>query len=268
MKKFAIVAILSLVLHLAGQAQVRPLLEEGKMWAVSVIGPITYTTVVLGDTLIDGVAYKNVYETWKKDLEGLELSRFAREENGRVYLRSKDAEREGFLFDFNAKLGDDMLLERSVCGDFPGYDLTVIGKVIALRDTLFCDSVSRRAWDVRVRIEGVSLETGEVIEPEVVGEFTFIEEIGLADWGLSYYIFDSSMTGNFGSEILCVHDGRGNLILDAGKGCYLGKEEPDGIGRTLDADASGAPLYDLSGRKLRAVPLKGVYIQGGKKRMK
>lgn len=282
MKKFAVVTILSLVLCLVGQAQVRPFVEEGKMWEVSYVypgwetDPIT-VSVISGDSLLNGIAYKKVYKMSEVGPTDLSFAHLIREENGKVYFYSQSKGREYLWFDFSCEVGDEIPYDVEMYYYdedfelfFPDDSVTCTGKVVAVRDTFITeDKLPRKVWDVKIYERTFSKATGLLVFEKDFREVVMIEEIGLIDRGLKGYDFSWTMVGGYyGSEILCVHDGQGNLILDAGKGCYWEGNKPDGIDCSPKAAASGAPLYDLSGRRLRAVPQKGVYIQGGKKRMK
>ena len=118
MKKLYFTTLILLAFALNGMAQITyyPLVHEDddQQWNVLYITePYHYTwnteiQFIEGDSIIDGIAYRQV---WRKDSydTGLRLKGFLREESKRVYYRqlSNDGlEEEVLLYDFNLMVGD------------------------------------------------------------------------------------------------------------------------------------------------------------------
>ena len=227
--------------------------EEGKTWVVDHTNGgeevyATYTYVVRGDSVVDGINYKKVYVTSKENLEDLDLYYLARDENGVAYFREND--KEYVFFDikhFGRQKNPTFERERT---DF--YYKGFLSDVSMIEG---CDGFILESHAIDVYIYD---KNNDEAEPFVY-HTTFVEGVGEASHGIELD-YSIGVIGGAISKLRCVHDADGTHIYGNGEGCKTLSIEL--IGGDSGADDA---IYDLTGRKLNVKPEKGVYIQGGKK---
>ena len=212
MKKLSVLLVL-FVLCSNMMSQSLPIFEEGKTWVVDHTSyglrvETTYTYIVRGDSIVDGISYKKVYRTTKENLEDLALYYLAREENGVAYFR--EDEKEHVLFDFNRKVGDEFFIETETSY----YSSKYKGIITEISTVEGNDGIVRKSFtfDVFYKFE----EDGTEYYPSF--PLTFIEGIGEVANGieLDYCI---GCTGGDVPKLRCIHDANGNHIYGNGDGC-------------------------------------------------
>ena len=123
MKNLSFIALIALMMMggMTMKAQdYHPIVEDGKQWNVLFTYPWSppepphrYTDIykIEGDTLVDGVPYKVMYETRNEDLTGWNLWGFIREtEDGQVFSRRPSTSDEQLLYDFSMEVGDTIFM--------------------------------------------------------------------------------------------------------------------------------------------------------------
>ena len=193
-------------------SQSLPIFEEGKTWVVDHtyyrqgVVDVTNTYIVRGDSVVDGISYKKVYITSKENLEDLALYYLARDENGVAYFREDDEEH--VLFDFNRKVGDELVIE--TVESRPNVQYKGIIKEISTVEG--CDGIVRKCivCDVYIRYDEV-----EPLFP--FGSMSFIEGIGDITHAIELdYCIDCTDVDI--RKLRCVHDFNGTLIYGNDEG--------------------------------------------------
>ena len=268
MKNLLLTIALALFGFRAAAQDYRPFVEEGKMWRVAYISPrnddLTYPVdheyyLMKGDTIVAGKTWKKVYHTSFSKFDFL-----VREENKRVYYAPYPG-REELMYDFNVAVGDTVAY-RDIQGFYNG-------------DTAENYERQCRNWD-----SVAVVATNEVIENtghayrsyNLYREWTYnyddpedynkSVEIGYAR---EAWIECLGSTGNAFQHAITTTwlIGSRQYVLEE---CSVGDEilyhhDLSGIiAPKLDATDKAA-IYDLSGRRLQAIPQRGVYIVNGKK---
>lgn len=236
-------------------SQFLPVFEEGKCWVVDITKwgeevLFTYTYIVRGDSIVDGISYKKVYITSKDNLEDLALYYLAREENGVVYFREND--KEHVLFDFNRKVDDEFIFETEL--NSPDFDYRGVVRDISTLEG--GDGITRRCFlfDVLYRYNKNEEEFYPAPYP-----YTFIEGIGEAEHGimLDYCI---GCTGGGVAKLRCVHNSKNEHLFGRESDCIS-----VGIDGVLETTDEARSIYDIEGRKLNVEPHREIYIKNGKK---
>ena len=234
-----------------------PIFEEGKTWVVDRTNGgeevyATYTYVVRGDSIVNGINYKKVYMTTKENLEDLTLYYLARDENGVAYFLDND--KETVFFDikhYGYQKNPTFERERT---DF--YYKGVLRDVSMIES---CDGFILESHAIDVYMYD---KDNADTEPYFIYHSNFIEGVGEASHGieLDYCI---GCTGGDVPKLRCVHNADGVHIYGNGEGCKtLGIESIESNERIDNS------IYDMTGRKFNEEPAKGIYIQGGKKYFK
>ena len=244
-----------------------PMVVEGRKWNVVTINPAypseatngyydvlgrrgkvwdRFTYVLEGDTIIGGVTYKRLL------LDGKYVCGL-REEDGRVYKRGNNS--EGLLYDFNAQPGD--IFKNDECSWMQ------VGQVRQVS----VKGQNRRCLDMYYYSCIGDPEEGEelvVIGGYYVADY-WIEGIGCTGYPHNLFWFD--IIGNY-PLLVSVYDGD-KCIFDIEEfGSIVATSVRDIPKATNERNISpDAPIYDLQGRRLSAMPQKGVYIQNGKKKL-
>ncbi|MGE5393922.1 MAG: hypothetical protein ACM3P1_04205 [Candidatus Saccharibacteria bacterium] len=99
------------------QCQGQNLLQEGKLWSNTVIGTMvgstyqSYFIKFMGDTVINGLAYKKILKSEDEFHENWSLYDYIREEanTGKVFIFNRDVKRDWLLYDFSLEEGDSIL---------------------------------------------------------------------------------------------------------------------------------------------------------------
>lgn len=260
MKNVILFAVISLV-PLFATAQFRPMVEDGKTWAIlanSYFGPQldewtgTKTNIIRGDSVVNGVNYKRVYSAWKEDLSDAKINCLARENHGKIYIKEFDPYgdddiSEYLYFDQNAEVGDTLIIS--------AFDFECI--VLAI-DTVTLSGSS-------VPLKRFATDMG-----------TFYEGIGFPAFGLAPETFDPPIGGSF--TLICCHEGDGTPLYvmhcDSGKLkpvsglCYFDASMLEGIDVTpSEPSGSTHKIYTIDGRELQSKPKRGVFIENGQKKV-
>ena len=268
MKNVLLIIALALFGFRAAAQQYRPFVEEGKMWRVAYISPrnddLTYPVdheyyLMKGDTIVAGKTWKKVYHTSFSKFDFL-----VREENKRVYYAPYPG-REELMYDFNVAVGDTVAYrdirefydgdtaenyERQ-CRNWDSVAVVATNEVIENTGHAYRSYNLYREWTYNYddpEDYNKSVEIGYARE-------AWIECLGSTGNAFEHAITTTWLIGSrrhvleecsVGDEILYHHDLSG---ITAPK---------------LDATDKAA-IYDLSGRRLQAIPQRGVYIVNGKK---
>lgn len=252
----------------------RPFLKDGKYWKCQMaerifeqVGEIdafydqttTFNLCITGDTIISEQVYKKILketlsidkeliltypseasENMEKQIhidvfESALYPQFLRESDRKVYALREDCEKEYVLYDFSVNAGEKL------SKDFPIED-TFVHSI----DTVTANGQQFRRFE---------------LEPFGGYEPIWVEGVG-------------HIGGPFVSTMSVLNDGRSYKLLSCyedGKCIFTQKDfrsEP-GVDRIEDlspalSKGEGA-VFDLQGRRLNAVPAKGLYIKNGKK---
>ena len=268
MKNVLLTIALALFGFRAAAQDYRPFVEEGKMWRVAYISPrnddLTYPVdheyyLMKGDTIVAGKTWKKVYHTSFSKFDFL-----VREENKRVYYAPYPG-REELMYDFNVAVGDTVAYrdirefydgdtaenyERQ-CRNWDSVAVVATNEVIENTGHAYRSYNLYREWTYNYddpEDYNKSVEIGYARE-------AWIECLGSTGNAFEHAITTTWLIGSrrhvleecsVGDEILYHHDLSG---ITAPK---------------LDATDKAA-IYDLSGRRLQAIPQRGVYIVNGKK---
>jgi hypothetical protein len=220
---------------------------------------------------IDLVLDNRPYPEWNPVVSGKDVSIGLREENGRIYV-----DREEYL---------SMLSDENVCWfqfgqpDYIPYKDTGDGELvlydfnIGAGEKYLCDDFTVEEVTENVTLDGVKRRQQKLDNGLII-----IEGIGCINSTgmLLCYLNPLPIVANvsyltFNLGILCHM-----FYLDNGIKCDVinrsysdyAKSHSNGITEILASDrASAGKCYSLSGVPLKSPPAKGVYIQGGRKRV-
>ena len=268
MKNFLLIIALALFGFRAAAQDYRPFVEEGKVWQMEQVrfdeqdrgfyeGGFYYC--MQGDTIVNGKTWKKVYKTpfskyqeFPSDLG--EHFLLVREENQKVYFQPyKGAKREEILYDFSVKQGDTLSLR----------EVTTFGWI---GDQEYEEKCNK--WDsIVVRQVGLSYKT---IYPyiEYTLERKFVSNSGDSACVKDYWADGvGSLIDPFVRDISRPRIGPGSYVFVHGckvKGREVYLAMTMGL-KIPQINTDKAAIYDLSGRRLQAIPQRGVYIVNGKK---
>ena len=269
MKNVLLTIALALFGFRAAAQDYRPFVEEGKMWRVASISPrnddLTYPVdheyyFMKGDTIVAGKTWKKVYYTFSGKFYFL-----VREENKRVYYAPYPG-REELMYDFNVAVGDTVAY-RDIQGFYNGDTAENYEK--------YC-----RNWD------SIAVETLDEVKDKAGHAYRCY--VLYRKWTYNYHNPDEYNTDVGVGEardiwVECLgnpfnpfkHDistppwiiGSWTDVLEE---CSVGDEilyhrDLSGITAPKLDTTDKAAIYDLSGRRLQAIPQRGVYIVNGKK---
>lgn len=225
-----------------------PFVEEGKVWNCNNsdyadAGLIDFVFTVSGDTLIGDNIYKKVFCQYDKYYGDDEQHYYCavREEAYRVFLVEAEASDEKLIYDFSHPKDKQMLTyNNQEFARMPGTH------------------VDLAYWPSKQLHFPLYDTSGEAID----SFWGWMEGVGI--------IFGNPFKGGlnlnktdplFGYIIVvtCIKDGK--CLYD-----YDWLSQPSVIQETVKSVSQGS-IYDLSGRKVQGKPQKGVYIQGGKKKV-
>lgn len=179
-------------------AQYQSMLEDGSEWHhyFWFEASCNHHLVVQGDTMIDGKAYKIIYNL--EDICNYQDFVFAREDTiaKQVFVYDSDGI-ERMLFDYSMTIGDTMAINYS----FGTFVLTLDSVSQSLPDYAFC-SDAPELFRSQPRVMYLHNVNCVFCQPIV-----WVEGIGnLAD---PFYSFKSWSGGNNGDALLCHHDADG-----------------------------------------------------------
>ena len=268
MKNLLLTIALALFGFRAAAQDYRPFVEEGKRWRIASLIPLnddpTYPVAheyyfMKGDTIVAGKTWKKVYHTSFSKFDFL-----VREENKRVYYTPYPG-REELMYDFNVAVGDTVAYrdirefyngdtaedyERQ-CRNWDSVAVVATNEVIENTGHAYRSYNLYREWTYNYDDPdnyNKDIHIGYARE-------AWIECLGSTGNAFQHAITTTWLIGSrrhvleecsVGDEILYHHDLSG---ITAPK---------------LDATDKAA-IYDLSGRRLQAIPQRGVYIVNGKK---
>jgi len=237
-------------------AEYEPFVVEGKMWEVEYRGNWNGWTeleilMLNGDTLINGQTYKKMYGTPQNSGDVIYKGAF-RELDRKVYFLPSSAHEEVLYYDFTLHVGDTY--------------------------TLFMDKGT--AYESECQYEVYVDDTLYTCEHALHRLGLFYPNEELTYIGPNIYSWIEGVGSKFGPEFCTVPSWTGsNVYLLSCRICeqYLYRNtdvkveslspNPSPIGRGTLGSRDDA-LYDLQGRRLSGEGLpKGIYIQGGKKRI-
>ena len=265
MKKFFLLICMCFCLN--GFSQTLSMLEEGRTWFEETwkYGLELYATSetkVCGDSVVNGVSYKKIYQTThlvEPEIKNWVESVFlAREENGVMYYYVDN--KEICYFDFNRKVGDTFLFEYDTAvlsGNEDSKKVEVYGVVENISAMETADGVSRKVFSVRSYVREVADGEEDVWE---WSEYTFIEGIGEVSHSIAFN-FGVLTTGGGVPKLVCVHDANGNHVYGSAQECVTS------LHRVPEVLPEKHGFYDLHGHRWNAVPKKGIYIRNGRKYM-
>lgn len=240
MKKKLLLNMLLCLITLSTFAQeYRPMLTDGKEWhcfrrvALSDVdwepnGEWTYTIKVVGDSLINGVAYKKMCKEYTQDVPSGEsrCTYFAAiEKDRKVYSYSEDG--DVLYFDFSLHEGDCV-------SSYPEY-------VVTNEETFEAKNRKYRRLVLSgfVWVEGIGSRNAFEIIPEMGSELA------------PPYILEDYMVECYDNgELIFTKDDFYNTTT--------------GIENVTAEDQKNADVYSISGVKI-AKPEKGIYIQNKRK---
>ncbi len=259
MKKYLLL-FLGIAMKMASVAQntILPTVVEGRVWNVVSIIPSEppesdtipgyykdikgrwgvgwpHTIVLNGDTIMNGVSYKKLFNNGRF-VCGL------REENGRVYECHRDGGPEQTAFDFNLQSGD---IFKSEVDDMEQLEVRQVR-------TFNFSGTNRRCMDIWAYQEGMEYMDALVDY--------WIEGIGCMAGPYLPFWWEA-----IGPQALL-------LSCYDGDECIFSVEDLNQITyiqpAISDNPSNLQEIYDLQGRRLNKKPPKGIYIQGGKKYVK
>jgi len=249
---FAFFFLLLFPVALWGQEYL-PFLEEGKVWTYGyhqdpfLDSPKLYQVTIGGDTVVSGVTCKKIMDNL--DVEERCIGAFY-EENGKVWAFYPDTygkeQPAKLLYDFSCKEGD--VLTNLVTG----IDQTCEVKVAKVE--------SVESFGIKRRLITLSLTPPPMRESKAY----WLEGIGSR--------FDIYSTWVFMGAVIIFESCslNGTTIADQssfGPGNINGGNTGINTAKMHGRQSAGAAytLFDLQGRRLKAKPAKGVYIQDGRK---
>lgn len=249
------------ILAVGAQEDYESLLSESKVWTMiikpsvnpEVYGKLLYIneTKLVGDTVINGVHFKQKYERQCRQGEDMPAEWSATKEylgqdGSKVYLFSSFTDKMILDTDISLQVGDKL-----ACYDLSFYtDLLFNYMVTEVSDTVLdcsTDKVCRKC--VYVHVENRPLNHPLFTD-------VWIEGIGSQNYGISG-VWRTMAVGANVNMIKCTD---GDAVI-------YQKELPLNILDMRSCRIESKTIYDLQGRHLTSVPAKGVYIQNGKKRI-
>ncbi|MFC2394070.1 MAG: hypothetical protein ACFNO3_01840 [Alloprevotella tannerae] len=262
MKNVLLIIALALFGFRAAAQDYRPFVEEGKTWRIARLTslnddptyPVSHVYFRMkGDTIVAGKTWKivrrsGVTEPGDPVVYNSYCRYLVREENKRVYF-SPYPGREELMYDFNVSVGDTLALhniyyfdERNTAAEFEKYSPLCDSITIVSEDKITSVGRSYRGLILSRKLDGNECKA------------SWIEGIG----GVSDIFFQTIPLG-----LIC----GSALVLEE---CSVGDEilyHDDITGLTMPQvnPIKNTAIYDLSGRRLQAIPQRGVYIVNGKK---
>ena len=246
-----------------------PIFEEGKTISTAIMSPgsmwegnvstVLYT--IKGDTLIDGRICKKVLQSTYESEPNIfrvkdELKYVSYEEGRQIYVKriGKWAEdRFHLYFDYNWKKGDRVTLDNFY---YQTEDLKLSNAKAVVNEVSFFetpDGRNLRQWNLTAYNTSSLQDTVHCRSVNV----NFVEGIGYLDQTDFSFHFD--MTGPSICRTMMCQTGTGEKLFDLGHGPIW-----TGISN-VTTDHKVSVYYDISGKRLRQKPAKGVFLQNGKK---
>ena len=244
-------ALCFLILFLANQysrADYLPFVVEGKTWEVEYRGNWNGWTeleilMLDGDTLINGQTYKKMYGTWHNS-GNVEYKGAFRELDRKVYFLPSSAHEEVLYYDFTLHVGDTYTL---FMDKGTAYESECQYEVY-VDDTLYCCEHALHRLGLYYPNEELTY-----IGPNI---YSWIEGVG-SICGPEFCTVPNWTGSNV--YLLSCRIGEQYIYRNTEMKVESLSPSPGPIRRGDDA------MYDLQGRRLNAVPERGLYIQGGRK---
>ena len=265
MRKYLLLLFMFLFTMLHAQKTFQSVLQDGLVWEMEHAGFVypdkimefSYRELVLlDDTLIDDIPFKRVYGqtlTDKGELVRTPCGYLIGQKDGRVYqyedyeLEEKWVQRYYPIMDFSLTAGDEfsMLMEEPYDDEEPIFELQRF-KVMDVSDTVIVGSTykhPRRCLYVKRLFNSY--------------EDCWVEGIGSLKCGIT-----GRRWFTIGRErlIRCSHDDE--VLYCTEKTTHIA--DVSATKRTFGKSA----VFDLQGRRLNAVPTRGMYIKDGRKYVK
>ena len=278
MKTEFLFASLLFVACMSAQAQTSeieycPFAEEGKFWETSIGGlnQYVYDGYFAGDTIIDG-------ETWHKayTIAGVNRTYYAavRDEGKKVYAIAKGSNRARLLYDFSLKEGDFVRcgVEGTAFGclrtkeeprdTLHGFLLNLALKVDRIDTVTLHDGLKHRRFTLSLWSPGKDILMATPI--------VWIEGLGSGAGPFSPWMLQSPLLPNVNEHrafvTLWANDKLSPSLIAKSDEFYELESSTTGI-NPQPAQKIGT-LYDIQGCKLPGKPVRGIYIENGKKKVK
>ncbi len=237
LRKLLLLPMLVMAMSYANAQDEKVFVTEGKTWICDLGEGGDYTAFVFklsGDTIFNDKTYKKMY---KNDV----FQYGVRQEGQKVYWAFSGNHAEELVYDFGLKKGDTFVYK-----EFKSYVLDV--------DTINVEGIEYR------RLKMYNIFENEEINEDTEHSHYWIEGIGVNTEPVCPLFGRTTQTPY--RFVKCVYNDKCIFTLDD-----FFKKNTNGIDNLTKKDIGNAPVYDMSGRKLNAVPQRGLYIQGGKKRI-
>lgn len=227
--KLLLLPMLVMAMSYANAQDEKVFVTEGKTWICDWIGEEVVFKIT-GDTIIDNETYKKMY---RNDVYYYGV----RQEGQKVYCT-----KGGLVYDFGLNEGDIF----EINDEFRLYVSNI--------DTINVNGIEYRRLNMHNINEGEDLN--DYLQPTLI----WVEGIGVHDEPINPYYGWSTRTDYRLKQ--CVYNGK-CIFTDED----FSKKNINDIDNLTKENIGNAPVYDLSGRRLNAVPQRGLYIQGGNKRI-
>jgi hypothetical protein len=265
MKRFLFLFLTVLPLAVWAQGECVSLLDEDIVWEMRSKGVLpseygdyyTYEEFRLqGDTVINDIPFKKMYvKRWNTGGQKPSNWSFDRyylgQDGSKVFLYVYNVDNPEIMgitkliMDFSVADGDYFPVEDNPVGQW-GYS------VQAVKDTLlncFPDKEGRRCLFLKATVEGRNDNSGDVVDD------IWMEGIGSYKYGITGRM---GQVGSFPQLMKCT---KGDVVL-------FEYQEPSATNISqpvLQDKVTGSDIFDLQGRRLKAKPSRGIYMERGKK---
>lgn len=249
-----------------------PLFEEGKTISTAIMNPSSLwegdvTTMVytfIGDTLVDNhlctKIYSSVYDSEAKRYEMKDaLEHVAYESGHQVYVKriGKWADTRFHLyFNYDWMKGDTVILDNFFYHAEDGHLNNATG---IINDVSFISAPNGKKLK-KWHFTAYPTAPKDELKNHFSHSFDFVEGIGLLD--NTDFSFHFDMTGPSVCKTMICQSANQGTLFDLGRGPIW-----TGIPAITNPTHPTPSYYDLSGRKLKGKPAKGVYILNGKKQI-
>ena len=244
-----------------------PFTQDGKIWEIQIGGikENVYGNTIDGDTLINGVNWKKVYNY--VGFPGYNYSYYAaiRDVDKKVYIIGKDSNKPRLLYDFGLKVGDELRCGikgntfgcLSDTGEKPdtllGFPLLSYLKVKSI-DTIHVSGQYVRESYFR-RFTFVLLDAFK--KPVSKHDIIWVEGIGsvagpFLPWMPIPEAYSMIMRCKIGKEYLF---------------SFSGESQTASVRDLQYLKAGSRDFHDLQGHRLSNLPQTGIYLQNGKKKL-
>ena len=242
-----------------------PFAQDGKIWEIQIGGikENVYGNTIDGDTLINGVNWKKVYNYVGSPDFNYSYYAAIRDVEKKVYIIAKDSSRPRLLYDFGLKVGDELKcgIEGNAFGclrdteekpdtllGFPFVSYLKVKSIdtIHVSGQYVIESYFRRFTFVLLDAFKEPVSKREIIWVEGIGSVAgpFLSWIPIPE------IYSMIMRCKIGKEYLF---------------SFSGRSETATVRALQYQNAGSRDVHDLQGYRLSSLPQKGIYIQNGKK---